>query len=216
MALLLERAAGKTARGIVARAVPRDNQQKDVSEPMDNQTRATFDNLLSPDGPVRNTALNASLQATDQPVDWAYEVWDELLERLRHKDGHQRAIASTLLCNLAKSDPQNRMLTDFDTILAVTRDAKFVTARHTLQALWKVGAAGPKQRQLVVDRLAGRFKDCAAEKNCTLIRFDIIQGLRHLYDAVKDENIKAVALALIETEPDLKYRKKYAGVWRSA
>jgi hypothetical protein len=31
---------------------------------------------------------------------------------------------------------------------------------------------------------------------------------------VKDETIREKALALIETEEDLKYRKKYAGEWR--
>jgi hypothetical protein len=47
-----------------------------------------------------------------------------------------------------------------------------------------------------------------------LIRYDIIQGLRNLYDEVKDEKIREKALALIETEEDTKYRKKYATVWK--
>jgi hypothetical protein len=67
---------------------------------------------------------------------------------------------------------------------------------------------------MVVDRLAGRFGDCSAERNCTLIRYDIIQGLRNLYDEVEDEKVREVALRLIESEEDLKYRKKYAGVWK--
>ena len=67
----------------------------------------------------------------------------------------------------------------------------------------------------MVDGLASRFEDCAAEKNCTLIRFDIIQGLGKLYDQVKDETIREKALELIATEADLKYRKKYASVWKS-
>jgi hypothetical protein len=48
-----------------------------------------------------------------------------------------------------------------------------------------------------------------------LIRYDIIQDLRNLYDEVKDEGIKAKALELIATEADLKYRKKYASLWRN-
>lgn len=62
--------------------------------------------------------------------------------------------------------------------------------------------------------LEGRFKECVTEKNCTLIRYDILQGLRQLYDEVKDEIIKENAMELIETEEDLKYRKKYAGLWK--
>jgi hypothetical protein len=47
-----------------------------------------------------------------------------------------------------------------------------------------------------------------------LIRYDIIQDFRNLYDVVKDEAIKGKSLALIEAESDLKYRKKYAGIWK--
>ena len=47
-----------------------------------------------------------------------------------------------------------------------------------------------------------------------MIRYDIIQGLRRLNDEVKDETIRQKALKLIETENDLKYRKKYASLWR--
>ena len=181
---------------------------------MDKTARANLDKLRSEDADTRYAAYMALLKATDQPVDWTYEAWDELLEMTRDPNNHRRAIATQVLCNLAKSDPKNRMLKDFDKVLAVTHDKMFVTARHTLQALWKVGAAGRKQQKLVVHRLAGRFQEAAAEKNCTLIRYDIIVDFGQLYDAVHDESIKAKALELIETEPDLKYRKKYATVFK--
>ena len=181
---------------------------------MDRTTRAHLDNLHSRDGDLRYKALLHVLKVTDKPVDWAYDVWDGLVEDLRHADNHQRAIAGQVLSNLAKSDRQNRMLEDFDALLAVTKDERFVTARHTLQSIWKVGAAGKKQQKLVVDGLAGRFRDCVAEKNCTMIRYDIIQGLRKLYEEVKDEKVKEKALELIATEEDSKHRKKYTGLWR--
>lgn len=181
---------------------------------MDSITRTNLDNLRSEDKDVQNAAFCAVLEATDQLVDWAYDVWDEMVATLRHKDNHQRAIAAQVLCNLAKSDPENRMLKDFDALLAVTKDERFVTARHCLQSLWKVGAAGEKQQQQVVDGLTGRFKECITEKNCTLIRYDIIEDLRKLYDVVKDGKIRERALELIETEEDIKYRKKYARLWR--
>ncbi len=181
---------------------------------MDPATRTLLDHLRSDDGDTRYAAYTALIAATDQPVDWAYEAWAELLAMTRDPNNHRRAIATQLLCNLAKSDPQQRMLKDFDKVLAVTHDKMFVTARHTLQALWKVGAASPKQQALVMKRLAARFADCASEKNCTLIRYDIMVDLGQLYDAVHDARIKQQALALIETEPDLKYRKKYTTVWR--
>ena len=181
---------------------------------MDEAVRTSFDNLWSEDRELQNKAFDYILGVTDQPVDWAYEVWDTVVENLRHKDNHNRAIAAQVLCNLAKSDPENRMQRDFNTLLAVTKDERFVTARHCMQALWKVGAAGKKQQQLLVSGLEGRFRECLTEKNCTLIRYDIIQSLRNLYDAVRDEEVKAKALELIETEADIKYRKKYASLWK--
>jgi hypothetical protein len=180
---------------------------------MDTITRTNLDNLRSEEREVQNKAFFSVLEATDTPVDWAYDVWDEMVATLRHKDNHQRAIAAQVLCNLAKSDPENRMLKDFDALLAVTKDERFVTARHCLQSLWKVGTAGKKQQQKVVDGLAGRFKECITEKNCTLIRYDIIEGLRKLYDVVKDDKVRDKALELIETEEDIKYRKKYIRLW---
>ena len=183
---------------------------------MDRSTRTNFDNLWSQDRELQNKAFLFILEATDKPVNWAYEVWDQLVAGLSNKDNHVRAISAQVLCNLAKSDPKGRLLKDFGALLAVTKDERFVTARHCMQSLWKVGVAGIKQRKILVDGLEVRFKECLTEKNCTLIRYDIIQSLRNLYDAVKDSKIKEKALELIETEGDLKYRRKYAGLWRVA
>lgn len=181
---------------------------------MDSKTRKHLDNLRSEERELQNQAFFYILKATEKPVDWAYEVWDELVEGLSHKDNHVRAISAQILCSLAKSDPKNRMQKALPALMAVTKDERFVTARHCLQSLWKVGTAGKKMQNILVDALAERFRDCATEKNCTLIRYDIIQGLRNLYDEVKDEKIKERALELIEIEEDVKYRKKYAGVWK--
>ena len=182
---------------------------------MDKITRTNLDNLWSEDREMQNKAFFHILEATDKPVDWAYNVWDAMVANLSHKDNHNRAIAAQVLCNLAKSDPKNRMLRDLDALLAVTKDERFVSARHCLQSIWKVGAAGKKQQKILVEGLELRFKECITEKNCTLIRYDIIQGLRKLYDEVRDEKVREKALELIETEEDFKYRKKYASVWRS-
>ena len=181
---------------------------------MDKTTRANLDNLWSEDRNLQNKAFFTIIGMTDQPVDWAYEAWDEIVGNLGHKDNHSRAIAAQVLCNLAKSDPQTRMLKDFDALLAVTRDERFVTARHCMQALWRVGVAGEKQQKVLVDGLEGRFGECIVEKNCTLIRYDILQSLRNVYDVVKDDGIREKAVELIATEDDPKYRKKYASLWR--
>jgi len=180
---------------------------------MDGKTRKHIDHLRSEDRDLQNQAFSYILRETEMPVDWAYEIWDELVAGVRHKDNHVRAISAQVLANLAKSDPKNRMKKDFPALMAVTGDEKFVTARHTLQSIWKVGRE-KKMQKTVVDALADWFKNCIIHKNCTLIRYDIIQDFRNLYDEVGDEKIKERALALIETEEDPKYKKKYAGVWK--
>ncbi|MCL4265620.1 MAG: hypothetical protein KJ069_20570 [Anaerolineae bacterium] len=182
---------------------------------MDQTTQTHLANIEAEDKTLQNAAYYYLMEATAVPVAWAYEAWDELVAGLTHKDNHVRAISSQLLCQLVKSDPEKRILTDFEKLLTVTKDERFVTARHCLQSLWKVGVVGPAQQQIVVDGLDGRYRECIAEKNSTLIRFDIIQGLGNLYDAAQDETIKERALALIEMESDPKYRKKYATVWKS-
>src|SRR3569832_1730016 len=101
-----------------------------------------LDDLRSLGQDRQNQAFQALLKATERPVDWAYEVWDDLLRTLEDGDNRQRSIAAQVLSNLAKSDPKQRMLKDLAALLRVTRDERFVTARHCLQSLWKVGAAG--------------------------------------------------------------------------
>jgi hypothetical protein len=173
-----------------------------------------LNDIRSTDRDAQNAAYSALMAETERPVGWAYAAWDELLAMLRDPDNHQRAIGAQLLCNLAGSDPELRIVDAFPALLAVTRDARFVTARHCLQSLWKIGMAGTVQQRMVVDGMAARFAECGAERNGTLIRYDILVGLHQLYVAVGDATIRERALALIETEPDLKYRKKYAGVWK--
>lgn len=69
---------------------------------------------------------------------------------------------------------------------------------------------------MVIKNFVDRFINGVDEKNYTLIRFDIIQGMRNLYDQIKDEELKRIALDLIEKVEDEKYKKKYAAVWKKA
>jgi hypothetical protein len=181
---------------------------------MSTYTQAIFENLKSEDRGIQTEAFYEVQRLSNEKVDWAYEIWDELRSDLSHPDNHRRSIAAQLLCNLAKSDPEGRVLGDMPALFELTKDKRFVTARHCLQALWKIGLAGKEQKEQLLLCLTARFRDCVEEKNWTLIRYDIIQGLRNLYDQEPDPSVKQLALDLIETEEDLKYRKKYATVWK--
>ncbi len=169
--------------------------------------------LHSTDLVRQNGAFHFFMEATSKPVDWAYQVWDDLLATLKDGDNRQRAIAAQALCGLAKSDPKDRMRKDFAALLEVTKDERFVTARHCMQSLWKIGVVGESQRKALTEGLVERFKECASEKNGTLIRYDILESLRHIYDAVPNEKLRSTALNLIELEQDPKYRKKYSTLW---
>ncbi len=120
---------------------------------MDEITCTNFSNLYADDREIQHAAFIFLLSATEEPVDWAYTAWDELVAGLGHKNNRVRAIAAQLLCNLAISDPENRMLQYFPALLAVTKDERFVTARHCLQSIWKVGVVGTEQQKLVVESL---------------------------------------------------------------
>lgn len=183
---------------------------------MNSFVSSCMENLKSQDRDASYQAFLDIQSATNDKIDWAYEIWDELKRDLTHPDNHRRSIAAQLLCNLAISDPEGRMLTDFTALMEVTKDPRFVTARHCIQSLWKIGLAGGSHKEMLLNGVAERFADCAEEKNGTLIRFDLIEGLRKLYDAEQDEAVKQKALNLIETETDAKYRKKYASLWKKS
>jgi hypothetical protein len=62
-------------------------------------------------------------------VDWAYEAWDGLLQKLDDQSSCQRSIALLLLSNLAKSDTWGRLIGSLDRLLAHTNDDSFITSR---------------------------------------------------------------------------------------
>jgi hypothetical protein len=181
---------------------------------MDKIIRTHLDNIRSEDGQVQNKAYFALMDATEKPVDWVYDAWDELVDGLTHNDNHVRAISSQILTHLAKSDPKGRIFKDFDKLLNVTKDERFVTARHCMQSLWKVAVVGKKQQKLYLDGMEKRFKECVTEKNGKLIRYDILVSMRNVYNEIGDESIREKAQALIASEKDVKNQKKCAGVWK--
>ena len=105
----------------------------------------------------------------DGPVKWSYEMRDEMISELTHKDGHKRAFAAQVLALFTISDPRERILCNFPKLAEVLRDEKTLTARHTLQDIWRVGLAGLRWNALVVEALAIRFQECSREKNSSRI-----------------------------------------------
>jgi hypothetical protein len=149
-------------------------------------------------------------------VPWGEAVWAAFVDMLEGGDNHVRAAAGQTLCNLAISVPPGMVRRDLGTLYAVTRDDRFVTARHVLQAFWKVGLGDAGLRQDLLDRFKDRFKKGAGEKHYTLVRYDMLVGLRSLFAVTGDAAVKEAALALIPLEDSPKYRKKYESAWKGA
>ena len=118
-------ALGQLRQAIVEHGLSLRKEQKQRSS-LHKTIRAQLDNIRSEDGQLQNKAYLYLMEKTEKPVSWAYEAWDELVDGLTHKDNHVRAVAAQVLANLAKSDPKGRMFKDFDKLLAVTKDERFV------------------------------------------------------------------------------------------
>lgn len=207
-------ALGKLREALKANGLSFREAKKTSGGAMDKTIRTMVDAIFMGNGETQFKAYDYLMKETEKPVDWAYDIWDDLVAGLTHRDNHVRAICGQLLGNFGKSDPKGRMFKDFDKLLEVTRDERFVTARHTLQNIWKVGLGGKNAQILVVKGLEKRYRECVEEKNGALIRYDILVALRNLYNATTSSEIKEKALELIELEKDLKSKKKYATVWK--
>ncbi|MGB7999306.1 MAG: hypothetical protein WCF60_04305, partial [Anaerobacillus sp.] len=145
---------------------------------MNDAIQKHFEDLEAKDRDVQYNAFLALLEAMNEEVEWSYEVWDDLVEGLTSSNNHTRSRYAQFISRLAISDPEKRILTDFPALWEVTKDPKFVTARHSLQSIWRVGLAGTAQKEMVIVHLVDRFHACSDEKNYTLIRSDILQSMR--------------------------------------
>lgn len=184
---------------------------------MNPEIQTLVKNLSSKSRLTQGNAYQELTELTSVKVDWVYEVWDQLVDLLTRKDNDRaRSIAAQLLCNLAKSDSEHRITTDFDKIMAVTKDEKFVTARHAMQALWKIGVINKSLENIVVSSLAARFKAATSEKNVALVRYDILFELKQIFEAKHSPSVLHTAQTLIALEEDEKSRKKYTLLWKNA
>jgi hypothetical protein len=182
---------------------------------MDRNVRKHIDNLSSTDDKIRLNALQTLLKLTEVPVDWVYEVWDLLLGKLENENSYQRSIGIMLLCNLAKSDSENRLKSCLDRLLAHTKDEKFITSRQCIQNIWKVAAANKSNRVKVLTHLETRFLECGQEKHYNLLRQDILQAIVSLSKSEGNGELLTKAKTLIAQEQEAKYRKQYEALLKA-
>jgi len=179
---------------------------------MNKNIKKHIEYLGSTDDKIRLDALQALLKETEIKVDWVYEVWDHLLEKLDDENSYQRSIGIMMLCNLAKSDTQDRMKSALDRLLVHTKDEKFITSRQCIQNIWKAATTNKTNYEKVLQHLENRFVECADEKHHNLLRQDIVQSMVSLKIFDGEDGLLRRVQALIAKEPDIKNRKKYEGL----
>jgi hypothetical protein len=182
---------------------------------MNRNIKKHIEDLGSTDDKIRLNALQTLLRMTETQVDWVYDVWDPLIEKLNHENSYQRSIAILLLCNLAKSDTEDRLRLFLDRLLARTRDDKFITSRQCIQNIWKAAATNRPNREKVLKHLEKRFAECAGERHHNLLRQDVIQSMLLLHKEEKGDALLKRVQALIAEEQDMKYRKSYESLLKA-
>ena len=182
------------------------------------EIRALLDTIIDAGREAQGAAFMRLCALTEVPPAWAPTVWGDLVALLDHRNNRTRAIAGQLLARIAPTMATETVIGDLPRLVAATRDPQFVTGRHILQALARLGAAPAAVRARLAVLLAERFVACADEKNATLIRFDIQTVLRALHDRATDEaeatQVRQAALDLVLHEPDPRYARKYLACWK--
>jgi hypothetical protein len=185
-----------------------------IHVPLD--VRNALDRLASGERDLQGNAFALLEQATAQPVAWADAAWLTVVPLLRHRDNRVRSIAGQILGRLAAGASRGTVLNDLEALVAVTHDERFVTARHVLTSLWRVGLVDVEVRHRLLEKLAQRCRSAIEEKNAALIRYDVLCCLRRLFDETGDEVVRSEAAALIANEPDHGNAKKMRTAWRGA
>jgi hypothetical protein len=154
------------------------------------------------------------MREINHPVGWANKAWPPLADYLTHKDNRVRAIAGQALCNLSQSVLPDLIRRDLPALAKLTYDERFVTARHVLQNLWKVGVMDVQIRSDLLAILTKRFSSCAEENSVGIVRKDILKAMHTLFGITGDSRVQDAAEALILSEPDKMLSKAYHRAWQ--
>ena len=153
--------------------------------------------LGSKDNKIRKNALDIMLKLTQEKVDWVYEIWDILVDKLNSKNSYQRTIGVFLLSNLAKSDYEGRFLEIIDRYLQLTEDEKFIASRQTIQSSYKVAIAIKQLKDKIVNHLIKMFSENKhLNSHANLIRKDIVQSLCNINNAYQDIDLIEIKLKI--------------------
>ncbi len=77
--------------------------------------------------------------------------WDNLIKDLKHPYYLMRITAAQLLCNLSKSDYEDRILHDYRYLFELAMDINIEVARVCIQSMWKIAVKGRQHEELLTE-----------------------------------------------------------------
>jgi len=167
-----------------------------------------FVEIESKNDKVRYSAFQTLLNQTEEKVDWIYDKWYELLEKLDSDNSYQRSIGFMLLANLSKSDSDNRMRQIITKLIQLFDDEKFITSRQCIQNIWKIAITNSAHKVLILDKLHKTYyENVHINKHGNLIKQDVIFSMNKIYQSEKDNHILDTINELIDTENDANFVK---------
>ncbi|MBP1639599.1 MAG: hypothetical protein H6Q17_1182 [Bacteroidetes bacterium] len=167
-----------------------------------------FVDVSSKDDKIRYSALQTLLTLTENKVDWVYDKWYDLVDKLESDNSYQRSIGFMLLANLSKSDADNRMHEILKKMIQLFDDEKFITSRQCIQNIWKIAIGNSNHKvQIMAELQKTYYENAHINKHGNLIKQDVIFSMNKIYQSDNDNNVLLKIHALIDAETDAKFVK---------
>lgn len=167
-----------------------------------------FVDTSSKDDKIRYSAFQTLLTLTEEKVDWVYDKWYNLLDKIESDNSYQRSIGFMLLANLSKSDMDNRMCEILRKLIQLFDDEKFITSRQCIQNVWKIAVCNINNKSQIMDELQKTYyENVHINKHGNLIKQDVIFSMNMIYKSDNDNNVLLKINELIDAETDVKFVK---------
>ena len=167
-----------------------------------------FEDLESKDNKIRFEAFQELIRLTENKVNWIYDKWFVLLDKLSSNNSFQRSIGLMLIANLAKSDQENRVGAILADYLNSFDDEKFITSRQCIQNVWKIAICNKSNcSRILVELEKTYFENIHLKTHGNLIKEDVVFSLCQISKHTSDKAILDKANELIDNEIDPKLVK---------
>lgn len=176
--------------------------------PAQKQINKLIEDLDSKDNEIRYTAFKELSEITEKKVEWVYDYWFNLVNKLSSENSFQRSIGLMLLANLCKSDNEKRFDTILNQYLLLLDDEKFITSRQCIQNIWKIAIINNRYKEKILSSLEQIYYESRHTQHNNLIKPDVINSLVCIYLHHKDHSVLDKAKALINEENDNKLKAK--------